>query len=69
METQAEGISLYCENVAISWDLKDNKVFKARTVALLYQCLFKIMLCKTFSSSADTLNWHFFLKQNFISSC
>lgn len=48
MKTHTEDISLYCENVAISWDLKDNKVFKARTVALLYQCHFKIYSAKHF---------------------
>lgn len=48
MKTHTEDISLYCENVAISWDLKDNKVFKARTVALLYQCHSKIYSAKHF---------------------
>lgn len=51
MKAYKEGIGLYCEDVAISWDLKDNKVFKARTVALLYQLILKYALQNIFKLS------------------
>lgn len=48
MKMHAEGTSLHCEDVAISWDLKDHKVFKARTVALLCQCYSEVSSAKHF---------------------
>lgn len=48
MKMHAEGTSLDCEDVAICWDLRDHKVFKARTVALLCQCYCKRSSAKHF---------------------
>lgn len=48
MNMHAEGISLHSEDVAISWDLRDYKVFKARTVALFCQCYCEISSAKHF---------------------
>lgn len=48
MKMHAEDTSLDCEDVAISWDLRDHKVFKARTVALLCQCYCEISSAKHF---------------------
>lgn len=48
MNMHAEGISPHSEDVAISWDLRDHKVFKARTVALFCQCYCEISSAKHF---------------------
>lgn len=60
-------LAFIVEDVAISWDLQDNKVFKARTVALLYQLHFKICSAKHFQVEQMHLTGIFFLQQNFLS--